>query len=593
MKEHLSIIKRLISDSLKEHKRIIAYFVCFTIGSSTLPALYALLVNVITASLTENGTIFSFGIHIAVFGFIILACTGAKLFCQFKADTIMTYIRMTFSNRLNAKMFDIPYSTLEEESFFAKNHQAFTSLNSSEGGVEKICNLIFYFPSNIIALLLLSLLFVNLSPFAPFLVLIASAGNILLKVKAESFRINLKTKIARLERKLEYIFRTTQNDSNNKELRLYDAKDILELRSTEALEDIRKVHKSIRRYDFKINSFFYIFYLLIMLLFYFTIVEQFRNGLLSIAHVLMYTTALVQILLITENIASDSRSFISEHRNVAELFDFLYEQKPDSSETKMQDAAEAHGQAVQAVIKIEGLSFRYPNSAENTLKNINIKINKGEKIAIVGLNGAGKSTLIKCLTGLYKKYSGTIELSGVDLQAAPLAWVSVRMGALHQDVCLYAFSLRENIASASEGIDEEKVKESLEKIGLSDLLANSLDSTVFKIMDDQGLEFSGGQKQKVAFSRLLYKQPEVFILDEPTSALDSVAEESLLREIEQAVHSGTCIFVTHRLPSIKHFDRIVVMHEGLIVEEGEHAELMSLRGQYYKLYTTQQAYYEG
>lgn len=246
------------------------------------------------------------------------------------------------------------------------------------------------------------------------------------------------------------------------------------------------------------------------------------------------------------------------------------------------------------VIEFVNVGFKYPRSENYVLKNINLKIASGEHLSIVGLNGAGKTTFIKLLCRLYDVTEGEILIDGVNIKEYSEEEYRRLFAVVFQDFQLFAFSLRENIALGGEA-DDDRINEVLKQSGLyedAQKLEHGLDTTLFKSFDEKGTELSGGQKQKTAISRALYKNAPIVILDEPTAALDPVAEYDIYRQFNTLVGGKTAIYISHRLSSCKFCDRIAVFAEDTIKEYGTHDELAEIpNGIYSEMFAAQAQYY--
>lgn len=238
------------------------------------------------------------------------------------------------------------------------------------------------------------------------------------------------------------------------------------------------------------------------------------------------------------------------------------------------------------------VSFKYPGSDKYILKDINMTFNIGEKLALVGLNGAGKTTLIKLLLRLYEPTEGEIRLNGIDIGKYDYDEYVQIFSVVFQDFGIFDFPLDENIA-ASEDVDSARVKKVIDKLGLTELV-NSLpdkEHTLLYHENGDGVALSGGEAQKLAIARALYKDAPFVILDEPTAALDPIAEAEIYENFDTLVGDKTAIYISHRMSSCKFCDRIVVINNGRIEEEGSHNSLMDKNGLYAKMYNTQANYY--
>ena len=239
------------------------------------------------------------------------------------------------------------------------------------------------------------------------------------------------------------------------------------------------------------------------------------------------------------------------------------------------------------------VSFRYPESDVYTLRDINLKIDSGERLSVVGANGAGKSTLIKLLLRLYKPTEGKILLNKRDINLYKYEEYIELFSVVFQDYKLLAYSVRENICLSKEYCGQE-FKRVLEESGLAekiDRLPFGEETPLFKVYDERGIELSGGEGQKLGIARALYKDSPIVILDEPTSALDPMAEYEIYQRFGSLVKGKTSIYISHRLASVRFADNIIVLDKGCIVEEGKHDELVKANGLYSEMYHMQAEYY--
>ena len=251
-----------------------------------------------------------------------------------------------------------------------------------------------------------------------------------------------------------------------------------------------------------------------------------------------------------------------------------------------------------AELSLKHVSFKYSEDADETLKDITLKVKPGEKIAIVGYNGAGKTTLIKLLMRLYDPTEGTITYHGKDIKDYKPCDYRRRIGVVFQDYQMYGATLLENVLMADSkagDYSEEAAKEALERAGFSkrlQTLPHSLDTQVTTEFDKDGINFSGGESQKIAISRAFYKDADILIMDEPSSALDPIAEYELNKAMESAAKGKTVFYISHRLSTTRDADRIILLEKGCIVEEGTHESLLEMNGKYAEMWRVQAGRYE-
>ena len=273
-----------------------------------------------------------------------------------------------------------------------------------------------------------------------------------------------------------------------------------------------------------------------------------------------------------------------------------YEQalKDNSTLSKSNELSEISMDFSKADFKFENVSFMYPDASEYVLKNVTFDITAGKKYAIVGLNGSGKTTIIKLILRIYLPTSGRITLNGIDINQIPYRQYISKIACVMQDFSLFAYSIKENVIF--DGIfDDARFRDCINKSGLEEKINDlpfGIDTSLYHELDDAGIEFSGGEGQKLAMARALYKKADILILDEPTSALDPIAEYEMFLRFNKITNNKTTVYISHRLSSTKFCDEIIVIHDNEIAEQGNHQTLMDKGGFYASLYASQSKYYQ-
>lgn len=245
-------------------------------------------------------------------------------------------------------------------------------------------------------------------------------------------------------------------------------------------------------------------------------------------------------------------------------------------------------------VEFRNVSFKYPGSDNYALKNVSMKFEIGKRLAVVGMNGSGKTTFIKLLCRLYDPTEGEILLNGIDIRKYNYREYMMIFSVVFQDFRLFSLKLGENVGT-SVNYDRERALDCLEKAGFGDRLGSlpdGLDTYLYKDYDKDGVDVSGGEAQKIAIARALYKDAPFIILDEPTAALDPLAEAEIYSKFDQIAGEKTAIYISHRLSSCKFCDEIAVFHDGTVVQQGTHESLTADEdGKYFELWNAQAQYY--
>ena len=304
------------------------------------------------------------------------------------------------------------------------------------------------------------------------------------------------------------------------------------------------------------------------------------NSTLSLGDLIMIQALLLQLFIPLGGLGIIYRQIKHNFIDMNNMFDLL---ERSSKVTDVENAAEL--KVTQGEVKFNNVTFAYPGK-EAVLKNINFTLKPGQKIAIVGSSGAGKSTLAKLLFRFYDISSGEITIDQQDIKLFTQDSVRRSMGVVPQDPVMFNETIFYNIAYGRAGASEEEVKRAA-KLSFIDSFIDSLPEGYDTLVGERGLKLSGGEKQRLAIARVLLKNPQILIFDEATSALDSYSEKMVQKALLSLAHKHSTIVIAHRLSTIVDADQIIVLENGVIVEQGKHQELLDLKGQYSRLWEIQ------
>lgn len=314
------------------------------------------------------------------------------------------------------------------------------------------------------------------------------------------------------------------------------------------------------------------------------------KGALPVAMIILLSNALSQMITALPSVIQQSMMMMSSPDELKDFYAFM--DLPDEEVVGSLPVEKRLDN--QYRFNVQNMSFAYPGSDEHILKNISESFEVGKKYAIVGENGSGKTTFIKVLTRLYDPTEGSIRMNKIDAMKYDLREYFNLFGVVFQDYHLVGFSLGQNV-SVQPAFDKETVLNKLDKVGLGDFvrtLPDQLNTHLGTEFDDSGVNVSGGQEQKLAIARSLYKDSPVMILDEPTAALDPITEFEIYQNFDSLVDDKTAFYISHRLSSSKFCDEILVFDQGRIVQRGSHENLVQQEGKYSELWNAQAQYYQ-
>ena len=531
----------------------------------------------------------------AVFWVIMfMAALGASKLLAAAGNFVQDILREWFNEyidlRLAERTMDMDFQYTEDPDALDKLNKAREGMSWYSGGVMGITDAVYSIGVHTITAIASAGIIIFTCPWLLPVQLVSLALITYFQARNNKTEQAAFARLSKLNRVFGYIFEGLSDFRYGKDVRLYDSADMMNKKSayyTDKMVDVWEEQSHTMRKDLwgmdVTNSlrdgisYFYIGWLAL-------------SGAVSIGDFSMCIGAAGKLYFALQRIVFNLQDTAKRCAYAHRYIEFMDYPAALSKGTK-KVTGDSHD------IEFRHVSFKYPRSEKWVLRDVNITIKQGEHLSVVGLNGAGKTTFIKLLCRLYDVTEGAILIDGTDIREYSDEEYRRLFAVVFQDLSLFAFTLRENISFSDDKKNDPKITDVMQKCGLAhdiEKLPAGLDTMIFKSFDDEGTELSGGQKQKAAIARALYKNSPVVILDEPTAALDPVAEYDIYRQFDTLVGGKTAVYISHRLSSCKFCDRIAVFSDCTIKEYGTHDELADKPGGIYaEMFAAQAQYYIG
>ena len=572
-------------------KSVVLLLVAAAVSSAGL-SIAEVLVSPVLLSKIESYVPFSELIaYIAMFVGILAGLSAIKAYIGENTLYGRIQVRSGIIGLLGEKIANTSYPNTLDSDFFTLQDKSMNACSSNQDSTEAVWKTLEGLLSNVICFVVYLLLLSNLNLWMVALVLATTVASYFARKNANEWSYRHREELNRYAKKLHYLSNVSMDRVFSKDIRLFGLKAWIE----DLYACSRRAHVAFlgrqEMVGFGANVVDMVMTFLRNAIAYVYLIKLTLDQGLPASQFLLYFNVLTGFTqwmnLILSGLSTLHRqsldlSMIREFLDWPEVFKFE-EGKPLSSVAGM-----------KYEIRLDDVSFRYPKEEKPILEHINLTIAPDEKLAVVGLNGAGKTTLVKIICGLLDPTNGRVLLNGEDIRQYNRIDYYRMFSAVFQDFSVVDVSVRQNVAQCTEGIDDEKVWRCLDDAGLTDKvksLPRGLDTPVGRSIYEDGVEFSGGQTQRLMLARALYKDAPIVILDEPTAALDPIAESEIYQKYSDMTNGKPSIFISHRLASTRFCDRILFVADGGIKEEGTHDELLAKGGEYSKLFEVQSKYY--
>lgn len=514
------------------------------------------------------GCMFGYSVLYMLFGSI------SSCYFELKYPKVEAYIQ----DLLQKKAVQVDLACFESSAFYdtyvkatgEATNRAYTVMNN-------ILDVI-WITINVIAV---GTLIITIDPIFLILAFLPFLCTLLIGKKRNRLKYDYNMRNKEVARQRDYVRRTFYLNDFSKEMRLTEMWKVMYKRMHSSISEMKGI---VDKYGYKMMFFRYLFD------FVFDVVVYSGTIVLAAFKTLVLKNMLLGDCFVVINSITNIAGSVNHMGDVFFKLDAnsLYvDNLRDFLEYEVHIAEDENAPAVSSFEKLElrNMTFGYEGQTTPALSNVNLTVNVGEKIAIVGHNGAGKTTLIKLLQRLYDPNEGEILLNGENIKNYRLSSYRNLFGTVFQDYRLFATTIAENVMLRGDITDEDRaiVKEALERSGIYskiESLSNGVDSNVTREFDNEGAMFSGGEAQKISIARIFAGKQEIIIMDEPTSALDPIAEQEMYRNMFEACEGKTVIFISHRLSSATMADRVYMFENGEIIEQGTHSELLAMNGKF-------------
>lgn len=583
------VVKRMLQNMKVQDSKQFGRIAVYTIMAAIYP-FFGVLLPKLAIGILEQGSenagknlILAMAVYALLAG--VVGFVSTKLLYLIQAQNMR--IRLRYLGDTAHKLMTMDYKYVEDAKFMDENDRALHAGNDNANGIEGVYNRLSILPAKFLSIVGMIVIAGVLSPWILFMLILHVAVTMWASRQNHNYRYARKDEQAKASRRISYYYKTTHDFSYGKDIRIYNFRDRIMKNYQEEILALTALVKKLANRQYLLGFTGLLTLLVTNVLMYGILIYRTYNG-MPVSSFTMYVSLITTLMTSMLSFGEDISIIMNEGQYVGDFYRLMDEQleKEGESMDVQEDTLE---------IVFDHVSFRYPHTEKDIFKDLNFTIHKGERLAIVGVNGAGKSTLVKLMTGLFEPTEGHIYINGTDITKYSKKELYKLYSAVFQDVNILAFPIRENVACADEKVDDERVKEALDKVGLlkkTEGFEKGLDQMMLKVIDEEGTDFSGGERQKLSIARGLYKDAPMVIMDEPTAALDALAEAEIYESFSSMVEGKTAVYISHRLASTKFCDKIALFDKDGLKEYGSHEELMQLRGSYYEMFTVQGKYYQ-
>ena len=574
----------------KHEKKYLFLRLFMTIADPIKVYMYALILNNAIAVLeSPNPTFEKLLINVGVATIINLVLGTILRNCQEISWPLSEKLTYKIILERSIQTLELDYELLEEPTGQEALEKA-TRYNGEWNGIVGLANRGFRTIQYLIQIIIGSAIILTINIWLVVCIISLAVFKIFLENRRQAKVKSINDEAIPQWRRVNYVNNISTNLSIGKDLRVYNMDRFIEAERTSVFKNILKNIRKRIAYNTTVDIIIHILAAIDSIILYgFLLYEVLNNGML----ISTFTFMLASISNVTWSLTYFAREYSNTYRCSLESIDYLvimgdkYKTKTYTNDLPNENFS----------IEFKNVYYQYAGQIGYALEDVSFKITKGEKIALVGYNGAGKTTLTKLICGLYHPTKGQILVNGVDIETLKRDELAKAISPVFQETLIYAYDVKSNVSMAyGNSIEYDKVIKATKIAGVDkkiDSLKDKYETMLTRDLEDDGIELSGGESQKLAIARAIYKNAPLYILDEPTSALDPLAEAKIYQNFNEVVGGNSVIYISHRLSSTKFCDKVIVLDNGKIKEMGTHYELLKEDTLYKKLFDMQAEYYKG
>ena len=583
-------IAYMISLAWRQRRSVIWFTLAMAVAAILLSFTQLFIVPSILGAVEAKVSIAELTVIILLFtwGLILLSAAGAYLSSCSQFGRIE--IRLIIASMIQNKALTMSYPDIEDQNVRKKMDKASMLVTSNTAATEAVWATLMNLLQNAVEFVVYLSLLTTLNPLMIIVVLITTIVSFSVSNYLGAWGYRHRDEESEYSRRMNYLSERSRDYTLAKDVRIFDMGNWIEDVYNSTLRLYRSFVARGERVCIWGNMIDVVLTFMRNGIVYYFLIGAVFKGEMSAAQFVLYFNTVNVFTTGIGKIMTNLAILRKQSLDICAVREFL-----DYPETfKMEEGISLTPDLrFPYQIELQDVSFRYPEAEKNTLSHINLTIRPGEKLAIVGLNGAGKTTLIKLICGFLDPTEGKVLLNNTDLRTYNRRDYYRLFSAVFQDFSVLDVTIAENIAQTDENINAELMEQSISQAGLTekiDRLPDGVETHIGKVFED-GIHLSGGELQRLMLARALYKNAPIIVLDEPTSALDPIAESEIYNKYSELTDGRMAVYISHRLASTRFCDRIILIADGSIDEEGTHDELIARNGHYADLFEIQSRYY--